>query len=113
MSKVSRGSYYKKRTKDYYEDLGYQVQITEFMTTLVFGNKKIFKKIDIFGSDMIAMNGEEILFINSKHATDKDSKKAVIYQGKKEFSKYKFPPFVKTILVIWEPRKKPEIVPCG
>lgn len=113
VSTTSRGNYYKGRTKKFYEALGYQVQITEFMTTLVFGDKKIFKKIDIFGSDMIAMNGDEILFINSKHFTDPKSRKDQIYQGKKEFEKYQFPQQVKRILVMWEPKKKPEIIECS
>lgn len=112
-STVSRGSYYKKKTQRYYESLGYQVQLTEFTTMLFIGGRKIFKKIDIFGSDMIAMNDKEIIFINSKHATTKESLQKVIYQGKKEFLKYRFPPSVKLHLAVWQLRKPVEIVVCG
>lgn len=112
-STTSRGNYYKGKTKKYYEALGYQVQLTEFTTMLLIGGRKIYKKIDIFGSDMIAMNDRDIIFINSKHAMTRESYNQVVYQGRKEFKKYRFPSFVKLELAVWETRKPPTIIPCG
>ena len=112
-STTSRGNYYKVKTKKHYEGLGYQVQLTEFTTMLLIGGRKIYKKIDIFGSDMIAMNDKEIIFINSKHATTRESYNQVVYQGRKEFLKFRFPSFVRRELVLWESRKPPVIIPCG
>ena len=112
-STVSRGNYFKKKTQKHYESLGYQVQLTEFTTMLLIGGRKIFKKIDIFGSDMIAMNDKEIIFINSKHATTPESLQKVVYQGKKEFLKYRFPSSVRLHLAVWQLRKPVEIVVCG
>lgn len=112
-STTSRGNYYKNRTRKHYEALGYQVQITEFTSMLIIGGKKIFRKIDIFGSDMIAMNDKEIIFINSKHGTTPESLQKVVYQGKLEFKKYRFPPTVKLHLAVWQLRKPVEIVTCG
>lgn len=109
-STTSRGNYYKKRTKDYYEALGYTVQLTEFLTTRpIGGGKVIYVKKDVFGADGIAMNGEEIIFWNAKStiagrvAQEKSG-------GKKDFAKYPFPKCVKLQLVIWEPRKKPLVI---
>lgn len=109
-SNTSRGNYYKKRTQEYYEKLGYTVQITEFMCgRMIPGGKMIYVKRDVFGSDGIAMNGKEIIFWNSK-ATVSGSNSWNKSTGKKDFAQYPFPPCVKKQLVMWEPRKKPVIV---
>lgn len=112
-STTSRGNYYKRKTKEYYEKLGYTVQITEFLTTRpIGGGKVIYVKKDVFGSDGIAMNGEEIIFWNSKHFTGENTLANERWSGKKDFSKYPFPLSVKRQLVIWQPKKKPVIVDC-
>ena len=110
-SNSSRGSYYKRKTKVYYEELGYTVQFTEFMCATVIKGRCFYRKIDIFGSDGIAMNGKEIIFWNAK-STITGEQAQVKSSGKKEFSQYPFPPCVKRQLVIWEPRKKPTIIDC-
>ena len=108
---VSRGNYYKKKTKEYLEKLGYTVQLTEFTTTRPIGNGKvIWVKKDVFGADGIAMNGQEIIFWNSKHFTGTNTSYNEKSSGKKEFTKYPFPPCVKLQLYIWQPKKKPIIV---
>ncbi len=112
-SNASRGNYYKRKTREYYEKLGYTVQLTEFMCATVIKGRCFYRKIDIFGSDGIAMNGEEIIFWNAKSTIQankgiSDMKK----KGADEFKKFPFPATVKCQLVIWEPRKKPIIVNC-
>lgn len=111
MSATKKGNYYKKKTKLYYELLGYTVQLTEFTCGMVIKGRAIYRKIDIFGADGIAMNGKEIIFWNSK-ATEIGSKGLSWHKstGKTEFEKYPFPASVKRQLVLWEPRKKPVIV---
>ncbi len=111
-SNVSRGNYYKRRTKDYLEKLGYTVQLTEFLTTRpIGGGKVIYVKKDVFGSDGIAMNGNEIIFWNAKSTITGD-RANVKWSGKKDFSQFPFPTCVKRHLYIWEPRKPPIIVEC-
>lgn len=113
-STVSRGNMYKKKTQEYYQALGYVVQLTEFNTVRFIGpNKKIFVKKDVFGSDGIAMNGKEIIFWNSKHGTTASGLADSKASGKADFAKYPFPPSVKRQIVFWEPRKKPVIIDCG
>lgn len=114
MSNVSKGNYYKRKTREYLEKLGYTVQLTEFVSSRPIGNgKMIWTKKDVFGSDMIAMNGKEIIFANAKATDDKNV--GISWHkstGKSEFSKYPFPPCVKRQLYIWEPRKQPIIIDC-
>ncbi len=114
VSTTQRGNYYKRKTKKWYEDRGYTVQLTEFMCATMIGNRCIYRKIDIFGSDGIAMNSTDIIFWNSKHtATDTDdSYKVQMREAKKEFGSYPFPAHVKRQIVMWKPRKKPEVVDC-
>ena len=105
-STVSRGNYYKKKTKEYYERLGYTVQITEFMCGRPISKSKIiYVKKDVFGSDGISINGNEIIFWNSKHTVTGDIA-SVKSSGKKEFEKYPFPSSIKRELVIWQPKQK-------
>lgn len=113
-STTSRGNYYKRRTKEYFEKLGYTVQLTEFMCATVIKGRCFYRKIDIFGSDGIAMNGKEIIFWNSKATTPnvKDGISKHKSQGKIEFSKYPFPECVRRQLIIWQPRKEPIVVEC-
>lgn len=106
-STTSRGNAYKKKTQEYFQSLGYVVQLTEFNTARMIGpGRHIYVKKDVFGSDMIAMNGKEILFINSKHGTTASGLADSKASGKKDFNKYPFPPCVRRVIAFWEPRKK-------
>lgn len=115
MSTTSKGNYYKRRTKEYLEKLGYTVQLTEFTTTRhIGGGKVIYVKKDVFGSDGIAMNGQDIIFWNAKATTPEREQGINKHKssGKLEFAKYPFPTSVKRHLYIWEPRKQPIIIDC-
>ncbi len=110
VSTTSRGNYYKRKTKEYFEKLGYTTQLTEFLTTrFIGGGKTIYVKKDVFGADGISMNGKEIIFWNSKATTEdvKDGVSKMKSSAKKEFEKYPFPKYVKRQGVIWIPKKKP------
>jgi hypothetical protein len=114
-SSTAKGNYYKRRTKEWLEARGYTVQLTEFVTSRpIGGGKMIFMKKDVFGSDGIAMNGEEIIFWNSKATTPERDQGVNKHKsaGKIEFAKYPFPSSVKRHLYIWEPRKEPVVVDC-
>lgn len=111
-STTARGNYYKKKTKEYYESLGYTVQITEFMCgRMVAPGKIIYQKRDVFGSDGISMNGTEIIFWNSKATTEdrEDGITKMKSEAKVEFEKFPFPAGVKKQAVVWLPKKKPII----
>jgi hypothetical protein len=111
VSTTSKGNYYKRKTKVYFEKLGYTVQLTEFVCALQVKGKCFYRKIDIFGSDGIAMNGKEIIFWNSKATTPevKDGVSKMKSSAKLEFEKYPFPKNVKLQAVVWLPKQKPII----
>jgi len=111
VSTTSKGNYYKRKSKEYYESLGYFTQLTEFVTAIKTPKGMFYRKIDIVGSDGLSMNGKEIIFWNSK-ATTEDREDGIIKmksEAKKEFEKYPFPKYVKRQAIIWLPRKKPII----
>lgn len=100
------GMYYKYRSKKYFQKKGYTVTLSEF----IFRTGKFFRKVDIFGSDIIAMKKDEIIFINSKFVSNKKREYNAKSEGLKEFSLYPFPPFVKAQLAIWYKRAKDPII---
>lgn len=112
VSTTQRGNYYKKKTQRYYQNLGYTVELCEFITTRpISKNKVIYEKRDVFASDLIATNEKEILFINSKHFTSEKSKQVQIKQAEKKYSYFKIPNYAKKLLVFWELRNKiPDII---
>lgn len=103
---MTKGAYYKYKTKKYYQKLGYDVTLSEFM----FRTGKFFVKKDIFGSDVIAMNDKEIIFINSKFVGTKKSGYQAKSDGIKEFRKYRFPPSARAILAMWTKGAKHPVI---
>jgi len=104
---VNKGQYYKIKTKEYLVKKGYQVEYLEKLQRIYIPEKKqvLFTKKDIFGADLVAMNENEIIFVNSKTG------KSNISTGIKEFMKFRYPKFVKRWLVVWTPKiREPEIV---
>lgn len=78
---------------------------------MLIKGRQIWRKIDIFGADMICMDGKEIIFANSK-STDEFVQDGVSQRkssAKLEFAKYPFPPGVKKQVVVWQPREEPEV----
>jgi hypothetical protein len=110
-STVSKGSYYKNKTREWYQKKGYTVELTEFVCgRMIAPGKIIYTKKDILASDGIAYNENEFILWNSKHTTtgsianEKSS-------GKKDYEKIKVPKFIKKQLIIWQPRiKEPTII---
>ena len=104
MNKIKKGSYYRLKTKKWYEAQGYEVSNAEVTKMAFFSGKLVPIRKDIFGADLIAMNGKEILFIQSKtHHTD-------MSKGAKEFEKFPFPKSVKRLVIRWEPRSRFPII---
>ena len=108
-SNNSRGNYYKQKTKEYYESLGYVVALTEFVATQVINGQYLRRKFDVFASDLIAMKKDEIIFCNSKSSIT-GSRTAAIKDATTKFAKYPFPPQVKLTVAYWEPKKAVEII---
>ena len=105
MSNVSKGNYYQTKTKKFFEADGWMVASVEKNQRIFTPRGVIFVKRDFWGSDLIAVKGEQMMFIQSK------TNRAHINSGLNEFRKYPMPSFVKQVVVIWEIRaKEPEII---
>ena len=103
-NKIQRGNYYRLKTKHFYEAEGYEVANAEVKKPMPIKGRLIWIATDIFASDLIAMNGKEILFIQVK-TNRGDVSKAVA-----EFAKHQFPPTIRKIVVCWPERASvPEI----
>lgn len=86
------------------EKQGWTVENSEVNKICYFNGKLFAVHKDLFGSDLLAMNGKDVVFIQCKtHISDMS--KAV-----KEFQKYPFPDYIKKWIVRWELRKKEPIV---
>ena len=110
VSKIKKGNYNCLKTKKWLEADGYVVEKLERRQIIPIldkrtGQKKIiFIVKDIFGADLLAMNGTEIIFVQVKtHSGD-------VIKGMNEFLKYPYPSVVKRWVARWEPRaKEPDI----
>lgn len=94
----------KLKTKKWLEKQGYIVESSEVNKICYFNKRLVAVHKDLFGSDLLAMNGKDIIFVqcktNPKHKWD----------AKKEFAKYPFPKLVKRWIIIWKPKIKEPIV---
>lgn len=118
-SAVAKGSYYKARTKRWLEGEGYQVAFLERMMLLHIPEKladdgtlreaarQLPIKRDQFGSDLLAVRRDAVVFVQVKLGR-KD-----VWDALREFARYEWPdtPAVKRWVVCWEKgAKTPEVV---
>jgi len=104
LNKIKKGNYYRLKTKKWLEKDGYQVAILECRQRIFTPKGIIFIGRDVWASDLMAANKEDLIFIQVK------SNKVDIVKGMAEFKKYLFPSFVKKWVVYWESRAKEPII---
>jgi len=106
---MAKDYYYLRKTIDYFKKKGYEVEKLE-KTYRVYDKKRnnvIFVKQDIFNSDLLAMNENEVIFIQLK------TNKSDISKGIKAYKRMKRPVGkwnIKFWVVSWEKRKKNPII---
>ena len=106
---MAKDYYYLRKTIDYFKEKGYEVEKLE-KTYRVYDEEKdsvIFVKRDIFSSDLLAMNENEVIFIQLK------TNKSDISKGIKAYKRMKRPVGrwnIKFWVVSWEKRKKDPII---
>jgi len=107
-SRKKMGNYYVAKTIKFLEEDGYHVARLETNHMVFVGGRQIWVKKDIFGSDLMAISCEKLIFVQVKSSTDG---KFDINKVKKEWSKWEkcWPPFSERWLFLWEPRKRPII----
>lgn len=105
MSNVSRGTYYRYKTKKYLIAKGYEVEYLERLQRIQKpGGKAIWIKRDIFGCDLVAMDGNEVLWVQIKLGEKH------IAEGRKEFWNHKFPTDAKRVIFVWERNAREPLV---
>jgi len=106
-TKIAKGNYYRLKTKHFYEAEGYEVANAEVRKPMPIKGRLVWIATDIFASDLIAMNGKEIIFIQVK-TNRGDVSKAV-----KDFANHKFPESVRKVVCCWPKRASaPDIFPA-
>ena len=99
MNATQIGNDRRNRTRKHFEALGYDVALAEQAKFCFFGGKmRVFKK-DMFGADLIAINGKEIVAIQCKTTNP------LITASKREFEKWKWPGSVRKIVACWKKKK--------
>jgi hypothetical protein len=112
-SNAQRGAYYKARTKQWLERLGYQVAAMEIVRWIPRdGEKPIPVKRDQFASDLLAMNATEIIFVQVKSGRGA-TPGGTFPEAREKFEAFTFPLSVQRWIVAW-PRgaRTPRVVKC-
>ena len=107
ISSAKRGAYYKSRTRRWLEQRGWQVADME-VVRWVGAAERVPVKRDQFGSDLLAMDSQRVVFIQVK-----GGKTAVgnFPAARRAFEAHVFPPGTRRWVVAWTPRaREPRIV---
>lgn len=103
-SNVSRGAAAKGRTKKWLASLGFQVADLEKVHWIFTPKGRIPIKRDQFGSDLLAMDGAEIVFVQVK--SGESARTGTFPAAQRLFASFLFPPFVRLLVVAWPPRAR-------
>ena len=104
----NKGAYWKHKTKQYFTELGYETGYLEKLVRIQTKDTKtgkpkvIYVKQDLFGADGMSMNETDTILWGS-------CTKANLSRNIAKFKQYPAGG-LKRWLVVWEPRKPPEIV---
>lgn len=100
MNTRQKGNYYQRKTAEFFRKEGYAVYPMEVARSIFTPKGVIYQKNDIAGCDLLAMNGEEILFIQCK------TNPADVSSAIKEFHQHPYPPDATRLVILWKPRAK-------
>lgn len=108
VSNVARGAYYKARTRRWLEKQGYQVGDLEVVRWVGGPAKRFPVKRDQFGSDLLAVSGDRLVFCQCKGGK---SATGNFPDAKRLFDSFTFPPGTAKWVVAWTPRaREPRVV---
>jgi hypothetical protein len=108
-SSRKKGAYYLAKSIALLKEKGYSYTKLESNRRTVINGIPMWIHTDAFGSDILAMDDKEIIFIQVKFLADKTFH---IQKCIDEFNKYKWCPSVKRQLWLWTTRKPVRIVEC-
>lgn len=111
-SNATKGAYYKNRTRRWLQSKEYCVADMEMVRWIYTKNgTRVPVKRDQFGADLLAMNANELIFVQCKSGAIGGN----FPEAKRKFAEYTFPlsAVVKCWIVAWAPRARaPRIVEC-
>lgn len=110
---VSRGQYYKQRSKRWLEAQGYTVAFLERLLYVQGKYGLVPVKRDQMGADLLAVNHERVIFAQVKSG---DTWRSQLAAARAEFAKYPLAPGCDQVILGWPPRtRQPEfiVVACG
>ena len=111
-SNAQRGARAKGRTRKYLEGLGYQVGSLEVVHWIFRDGERFPVKHDQFASAQIAMNDQDIIFVQVK--SGKSAVGGTFPAARRAFAQFRFPLMAKRWVVAWPPRARaPRIVDCS
>lgn len=106
---ATRGAYFKARTRKYLQKHGYQVAALEVVHWIFTPKGRLPTKRDQFGSDILAMNGTEVVFVQVKGG--EAARTGYFPDARRKFEEFTFPPGTKQWVVAWAPRaREPRIL---
>jgi hypothetical protein len=109
MSHVSRGAYYKNRTRKWLAAGGWQVADMEVVRQVGPPDRRFAVKRDQFGADLLAMSGSKILFVQVKGGAT--AARGNFPEARRAFAAFRFPSFARRIVIAWLPgARQPRIV---
>lgn len=104
-SNASRGAYYKGKAKQWLERRGYQVAFLERVQWIFRpGQRPIPIKRDQFGSDLLAVSGKRIIFVQVK--SGETATGGSFPAARREFDKFVFPPSAQRVILAWPPKAR-------
>jgi hypothetical protein len=111
-SNVQRGSYYKARSKRHLERAGYDVADMELVRNIWTPHGVLPSKRDQWASDLLAKNGEELVFVQVKSVAPGRSPDVRVAR-RKFAAAGPWPPSTRRIAHVWRRGARvPEVVDC-
>ena len=101
---VSRGAAAKGRTKKYLIERGWQVADLEVVRYIFGKGGRVPVKRDQFGSDLLAVNDLEVVFVQVK--SGKTAAGGTFPDARREFAKFTFPAGAVRRIIAWPPRAR-------
>lgn len=93
---AKKGKADKNKIRNWYRKQGWACETCEKYQMIFSAKGRFVVKRDLWGADLIATNGVELIFIQCKQNRPAEFKKA-----REEFAKYPVPKYVRQVVAYW------------
>jgi Holliday junction resolvase-like predicted endonuclease len=101
----AKGAYHVQRTVDWLEDLGYTVAKLERSSSVRIGGRTVYRRGDVWGSDLVARNADHLVFVQVK------ANRGDISRGIRALSSGPWPRHIARWVVHWPAGRRKKIGP--